>query len=219
MDIEYNGALVNYTWQEHYFLLHYIYMTERGIAMKIKEIIVVEGKNDTLKIKQAVYADTIETNGSAITESTIQIIEHAYRKRGVIIFTDPDYAGERIRKMISDQIPGCKHAFLPKEFAKSTSPHKSVGIEHASVEDICNALQKVYEIDRDNKTVSDILKNDLITYGLIGHPNARARREQLGKRLHIGFTNGKQLLKRLHMFQITKGELDREMKHIIEGGN
>jgi len=187
--------------------------------MKIKEIIVVEGKNDTLKVKQAVQADTIETNGSAIPESTIHLIEHAYRKRGVIIFTDPDYPGERIRKIISNHIPGCKHAFLPKEFAKSSSSNKSVGIEHASIADIRVALQKVYEVEEENAPVSNILKNDLITYGLIGHPNARERREQLGRRLHIGFTNGKQLLKRLHMFQITKDELDREMKHIIKGGN
>lgn len=34
--------------------------------MKIKEIIVVEGKDDTVAIKRAVDADTIETNGSAI---------------------------------------------------------------------------------------------------------------------------------------------------------
>lgn len=186
--------------------------------MKIKEIIVVEGKNDTLKIKQAVQADTIETNGSAISKSTIQLIEHAYRKRGVIVFTDPDYPGERIRNIISQKVPGCKHAFLPKEYAIAPSTNKSVGIEHASVADIRQALQKVYEVGLDFELVSDVLKSDLISYGLIGHPNARERREQLGKRLHIGFTNGKQLLKRLHMFQITKRELDTEMKHIIEGG-
>src|SRR5690625_1672705 len=186
--------------------------------MKIKEIIVVEGKNDTLKIKQAVEADTIETNGSAVPKSTIQLIEHAYRKRGVIIFTDPDFPGERIRKKIAHHVPGCKHAFLPKEFATSSSTNKSVGIEHASVTAIRHALKKVYEIDSNHHYVSDILKADLLAYGLIGHPNARERREQLGKRLHIGFTNGKQLLKRLHMFKISKDELDIEMKHIIEGG-
>ncbi|MCT6903202.1 MAG: ribonuclease M5, partial [Lactobacillus sp.] len=36
--------------------------------MQIKEIIVVEGKDDTTAIKRAVQADTIETNGSAISE-------------------------------------------------------------------------------------------------------------------------------------------------------
>ena len=38
---------------------------------KIKEIIVVEGKDDTVAIKRAVNADTIETNGSAVNESVL----------------------------------------------------------------------------------------------------------------------------------------------------
>ncbi|MCK9911523.1 toprim domain-containing protein, partial [Microbacteriaceae bacterium K1510] len=76
----------------------------------IKEIIVVEGKDDTTAIKRAVEADTIETNGSAIGEEVLRRIELAMERRGVIIFTDPDHAGERIRKIVSQRIPGCKHA-------------------------------------------------------------------------------------------------------------
>ena len=79
--------------------------------MKIKEVIVVEGKNDTLKIKQAVDADTIETNGSAINEETIDMIRHAQRKRGVIIFTNPDYPGEKIRKTIDQEYQGVNITF------------------------------------------------------------------------------------------------------------
>ncbi len=45
--------------------------------MKIKEIIVVEGKDDTTAIRQAVNADTIETNGSAINDETIEKIKLA----------------------------------------------------------------------------------------------------------------------------------------------
>lgn len=38
---------------------------EKDEKMKIKEIIVVEGKDDTAAVQRAVDADTIETNGSA----------------------------------------------------------------------------------------------------------------------------------------------------------
>ena len=84
-------------------------------SMKIKEIIVVEGKDDTVAIKRAVDADTIETNGSAIGDHVIEQVKLALQKRGVIIFTDPDYPGERIRKIISDKVPGCKHAFYRRK--------------------------------------------------------------------------------------------------------
>lgn len=82
--------------------------------MKIKEIIVVEGRDDTTTIKRAVDADTIETNGSAVSKETIEKVRLAQDTRGVIIFTDPDFPGEKIRKIVSDHVPGCKHAFIKK---------------------------------------------------------------------------------------------------------
>ena len=36
--------------------------------MKIKEIIVVEGRDDTNRVKEAIDCDTFETNGSALTK-------------------------------------------------------------------------------------------------------------------------------------------------------
>lgn len=181
-------------------------------------MIVVEGKSDTSKIKQAVAADTIETNGSAIDRPILRMIQHAQEKRGVIIFTDPDYPGERIRHMIDQAVPGCKHAFLPKQEALAPTQRKSVGIEHASVIAIQTALQHVYELT-DGSLATDITKADLIRYGLIGGATSRARREKLGMALHIGYTNGKQLLHRLQMFKIKKDELDAAMLHILKGEN
>lgn len=186
--------------------------------MKIKEVIVVEGKKDTVKIQQAIQADTIETNGSAIDETTLQLIRHAQEKRGVIIFTDPDYPGQRIRHIINQNIKGCKQAFLPKRKAEPHQKGKSVGIEHASIDSIQEALQHVYEIDQVQK-VSDIKKSDLLSLGLIGGAESKLRRQALGEYLHIGYTNGKQLLNRLNMFRITKNELELAMKHIIERGD
>ena len=61
----------------------------------IEEIIVVEGKDDTKRIQEVVVADTIETIGSAINDDILQQIEHAQEIRGVIVFTDPDFSGEK----------------------------------------------------------------------------------------------------------------------------
>lgn len=186
--------------------------------MHIKEIIVVEGKQDTVKIKQAINADTIETNGSAVSMAVLDVIAHAQQKRGVIIFTDPDYPGQRIRHMIEQHVPGCKHAFLPKHKAISGKSGKSVGIEHATVASIREALEQVYEPNSEKNT-EPIEKKVLIDYGLIGGTDARARREALGEALHIGYANGKQLLHRLEVFQITKNELDSAMLHILGRGD
>ena len=169
--------------------------------MKIKEIIVVEGKDDTVKVKQAVDCDTLETNGAAISESVLQQIELAQKTRGVIIFTDPDYPGEKIRKTIARRVPECKHAFLPKHLAKDRRG-KKVGVEYADVREIRKALENALAMVEGQTEF--LTKEDLLSWGFIGDRQSRKRRERLGEILSLGYANGKQLLKRLNMFQISR---------------
>lgn len=183
--------------------------------MKIKEVIVVEGKDDTAKIIQAVEADTIETRGSAINKGIMERIRHAKEKRGVIIFTDPDYPGERIRRLIDQAVPGCKHAYLTRDAARAKHPeNKSLGIEHASVQAIREALSGVYEVQEAES--AEISQDDLLAYGLLGGPGASARRERLGELLKVGHANGKQLLKRLQMFKIRKAEFEQAANQVLQ---
>ncbi|BAM46175.1 MAG: ribonuclease M5 [Amphibacillus sp.] len=181
--------------------------------MRIKEIIVVEGKDDTAKLKQFFNVDTIETNGSAIDQYVLDQIQHAKKKRGVIIFTDPDYPGQRIRHIIDQAIPGCKHAFLTKDEARAKSD-KGIGIEHATKASLEAALADIYELVQTDEQL--ISRDDLIEFGLIGGTKAKARREKLTERLRIGYANGKQLLKRLQMFDITPEQLKAEMEIIFQ---
>ena len=57
----------------------------------------------------------------------------------------------------------------------------------------------------------------MIRFGLIAGPHAKARRELLGEKLNIGYTNGKQLKKRLKMFHVEKEIFTKAMKEILEG--
>ena len=66
---------------------------QKNIKKTVKEVIVVEGRDDTAAIKRAIDADTIETHGFGIRRTTWELIENASRERGIIIFTDPDYSG------------------------------------------------------------------------------------------------------------------------------
>ncbi|RST71126.1 ribonuclease M5 [Siminovitchia acidinfaciens] len=180
--------------------------------MKIKEIIVVEGKDDTRAIQRSLDADTIETNGSAISEETLEKIKLAHEKRGVIVLTDPDFPGEKIRKAITEHVPGCKHAFLDKKDARPNSG-RGIGVEHASPEAIRLALKDAHPMV--DTEVEDITREDLIDAGLIGGPEAASRRERLGELLKIGYTNGKQLHKRLMMFQISQREFADALEHVL----
>lgn len=181
--------------------------------MKIKEIIVVEGKDDTVKIKLAVDADTIETRGSAVDERVVEQVRHAQATRGVIIFTDPDYPGQRIRNMIAEQVPGCRHAFLPKEEAIEKLG-RGVGVEHASIESIRKALRDAQYMEKHAE--EQMTMDDLVDAGLIGGDRAKARREKLGRKLKIGYVNGKQLHKRLIMFHVTRQQFIAALKEVME---
>lgn len=181
--------------------------------MRIEEIIVVEGKDDTRQIKMAVDADTIETNGSAIDEPTLRLIVHAQATRGVIVFTDPDFPGGKIRETIAQRVPDAKHAFLKKDDAQSPKGG-SLGIEHASPEVIRKALENVYTPKQD--VTSDIDRAFLDEWHLVGHSDATRYRDLLGDALGIGHTNGKQLLKRLRMFQLNQNDVTEAMTAIFK---
>lgn len=185
--------------------------------MNIQEVIVVEGKDDTVAVKRATGADTIETNGSAVSGPTLEQIAHALEKRGVIVFTDPDYPGKRIRAIIEEHVPGVKHAFLEKK--KTLAPNgKGLGIEHATDEDIREALSAVYT-RRDEIGTWQATPADLLETRLTVHSSARARRERLGELLKIGYTNAKGLQKRLRMFGISKEQFEEAVRILDQEEN
>ncbi len=175
----------------------------------IKEVIVVEGKDDESAVKAAVKCEVIITHGYGIRASTFSQIKKAAASVGVIIFTDPDFAGEQIRKRISKAVKGCKHAFLSREDATRAD---DIGIENASPENIIKALKKVRTLREDAEPLFD--QNDLVQNGLIGTQSASDRRAVVGERLGIGFCNGKQFLNRLNHYGVTREEFEEAISAI-----
>ncbi|OJG60654.1 ribonuclease M5 [Enterococcus italicus DSM 15952] len=176
----------------------------------------MEGKDDTRRLQEVLDVDTIETIGSAINEDILARIAHAQETRGVIVFTDPDYSGEKIRKTIMADIPDAKHAFLPRAQAVPKRKGMSLGVEHASDEAILAALHKVVTPVLTEDDYQPIDRQVLMRYGLLAGPQAKHRREVLGDELRIGYTNGKQLEKRLAMFRIDEQTLADAMKQVEE---
>ena len=193
-------------------------MRERYLALtekrKIPEVIVVEGKDDTANLKRYYEVDTYETRGSAINQDDLERIATLQELRGVIVFTDPDYNGERIRKIIMQEIPQVKHAFLNRGEAvpKSKTKGRSLGVEHASYEDLEKALSGLVGSYYEDEYYFDITKSALMRLGLLMGSDSRKRREYLGEALRIGYCNGKQLLKRLELFGICLAEVEDAMK-------
>ncbi|WEV60543.1 ribonuclease M5 [Streptococcaceae bacterium ESL0729] len=178
--------------------------------IRISEVVVVEGKDDTRRLKEFFEVETYETRGSAITDEDLEKIEMLDDLRGVIVFTDPDFSGEKIRKKIVQALPGVKQAFLNPQEARpsSKSKGKSLGVEHASYEDLKTALASAHDARVDFPVVDQAV---LIELGLIMSSEGRARREFLGEELRIGYTNAKQLPKRLSLFGIDEEQVRKAM--------
>ena len=177
----------------------------------IKEIIVVEGKADISAVKKAVDAQVISTNGLGINDKIIGIIKKASKNRGVIILTDPDYPGKKIRNIIASEIENCKHAFIPRNKANKDG---DIGVENASPKAIIEALENARAEIAENR--QEFVYKDMVYYELAGNDNAAKRRGLIGDELGIGYCSAKQFLKRLNSFGITREELEEAVVKISE---
>lgn len=184
-----------------------------------QEVIIVEGRDDTKRLIEAFgkTVQTIETNGSAINQATLEEIRAAHEKLGAIVFTDPDFQGERIRRIIEQAIPSVKHAYIKPEEANAGKRGKSLGVEHATRESIIKALEAVMTPNSVEPVF--IHKAELMRLKLIGHPEAKVRREYISNHYRLGHINGKQLQKKLAKYQITLEELTNQLKAGEQNGN
>ena len=179
--------------------------------LKIKEAIIVEGRDDTIAVNRAVDGLTVETHGFGIKKETWQLIEKACNQQGIIIFTDPDYSGEEIRRRITAKFPEAGQAFLPRAQATKKG---DIGIENAEPEDILEALKKARCTVRDGENIFS--EADLFQAGLTGREDSRQRRENLGRILGIGYGNGRALLNKLNKFSISREDFAEAVKELGE---
>ena len=172
---------------------------------KIKEVIVVEGKTDTAIIQKLFDADTIETHGLALTEETLDFIAEMNKTKGVILLTDPDYPGMKIRNMIMKRIPHVKQAFVDK---KDAIGKRKLGIAEAREEAIIQALENVVSFSQDTQSISG---EEFVSLDIIGNKQKRLMIYDL---FHLGYGNAKTLFKRLNMAGITKEDILEQLKNI-----
>lgn len=175
----------------------------------IKEIIVVEGRDDVSAVKKAVDAEVISVSGFGINKQIIDKIKTAQERQGVIVLTDPDFAGEKIRRIITKRVKGVRHAYITQEEGTKDG---DIGVENASPESIRRALEiaKCEVVERKDIYSSE----DMVFFKLTGDDKSKERRTALGKILGIGYCNGAQFLKRLNSFGISKEEFIEGIKKI-----
>ncbi|MGN1295860.1 MAG: ribonuclease M5 [Bacilli bacterium] len=169
---------------------------------KNKDVIVVEGQSDVNKLCLLVDADFVITNGSEISRETIEYIKTLSLTRRIIILTDPDYPGMRIREIISQAVPNALHAYVDRDKA---SNGKKLGVAECQKEEILRALQMVRCYEKKKEEEFDETK--MYSLGLTGTPYSSLLRERIYKKYNLGYGNAKTLCKRLNMIDVTFEEI------------
>lgn len=179
----------------------------------IKELIVVEGKNDAHAVRQALgEVDIIWTEGYGLTRKKLDYIAEMAKRQGVIVFMDPDTVGEQIRNRIRTHVPQVKHAYLTRKVATKRG---DIGVENAARHEISRAfahIQQEQEILVENFTIED-----LFLVGLVGSMRASEFRLELGRKLGIGDTNAKQFLHRINRFSISREVFFQAVEEVRHG--
>lgn len=176
-------------------------------------VIVVEGKDDTIRLRQFFPGiETIETNGSAVSKKVLAELAQLSKTREIIIFTDPDFNGERIRRIVSEAVPSAKQAFITR---KEAEPDKqgSLGVEHASKEAIKRALSDLHEVEVKMQLDYGVYRK----LGLAAGNGSKKLREKVGDLLSVGYGNAKTFYQRLNTFGISDDELTKAVRKVKDG--
>lgn len=184
-----------------------------NILTTIREVIVVEGTHDRDRVLRAVHADVIVTGGSRIEKQVFDQISRVAQTRGIIILTDPDYAGEQIRRRIVARFKVAKHAYIPR---KEAMKDHDIGVENASVGAVLHALEHVRTMWEPKEPTFTF--DDLFDVGLTAGTHAAVYRERVGAILGIGYGNAKAFLARLNALQVTPDEFASAVRQAVKEG-
>ena len=163
---------------------------------RVREVIVVEGRYDQNTLRQVVDADVICTDGFSIFRDSERqaLLRRLAEKRGLIVLTDSDGAGEVIRGFLSGIVPPdrVRHAFIPdipgKERRKS-SPSKEgkLGDEGMPPEVLLRALKAAGATldDAPAPRGAGITPAELYALGLTGGAESAEKRRRLQRALEL----------------------------------
>ena len=162
--------------------------------IRVQQVLVVEGKYDAAVLCTVVDALVLTTDGFGIfKDKQMQcLLKDLGRKRGVIVLTDPDAAGFRIRNFVAN-IVGEKyvqHAYVPaikgKESRKE-EPGKEglLGVEGIPAEILRSCIIDAGITETAARSGREITYADLFLLGLSGTQGSREHRYTLLRELGL----------------------------------
>ena len=162
--------------------------------IKISQAIIVEGKYDKIKLSSVVDAVIIVTDGFGIFRDTekLELIRYYARKTGIIILTDSDSAGRKIRGYIKGAVNDGQiiNVYIPDVFGKEKRKEKpsaegKLGVEGIDKNILLESFRKSGIHSEVSTRKKDITRYTLYELGLSGGKDSKQLRENLQKKLGL----------------------------------
>lgn len=160
--------------------------------IKVKEVIVCEGRYDKDTLSQVFDAVIIETGGFGVfnDREKLALLRRLAEARGLVILTDSDGAGFRIRGYLKGAIDPklVKHAYIPdipgrERRKKTASKAGTLGVEGMRPEVLVEALRRagatLEGAESSGGEAEELSAADMYALGLSGRPGSAELRAAL----------------------------------------
>ena len=193
----------------------------------VAQAIIVEGKYDKIKLSSLLDAVILTTNGFHIFHDAdkMALIRYYAKTTGIIILTDSDTAGFKIRGYLKGCVPKGKitHVYIPDIYGKERrklkpSAEGKLGVEGIDKNALLAALEKAGVLtDEIPEKTDPITRYDLYELGLSGGADSKSKRKALQKRLHLPDLLSTASLLEVLNTMMTKTELCRILDELSSG--
>ena len=172
--------------------------------INIDGVLIVEGKDDVSYLSSFVNSLFFITNGYDLCEEKIAFLNEAKKVNKLIIFTDPDEAGEKIRNTLKTQLSVVFEAKCERILRKN---QKKFGVAEMEKAAIVDALKNF-------TTTAEFKINDYQLSTLISLSNNPAeKRNMLTNKYRLIEGNNKSLENQLNILKINP----QEIKELLSG--
>ncbi len=164
--------------------------------IKLKETIVVEGRYDKARLANLFDAPILETGGFSIfrDKQRLELLRRLAMGRGIILLTDSDGAGFKIRNYISGAIPSGRvvHIYIPdiagkESRKKAPSAEGKLGVEGVPDDILLKAFAAAGLTGESPNadTGRVITRQDFFEDGISGGMDSATRRRALCQALNL----------------------------------
>lgn len=189
----------------------------------LEQAVIVEGKYDKIRLSSFIDGLIIPTDGFSIFQDSEKRdwIRSLAKERGILILTDSDNAGRKIRNYIRSFVGKegtIYHAYIPeilgKERRKATpSKEGTIGVEGMSTEILLGAL-KTAGVTEKKAVTADLTKVDLMEAGLVGGSGSATKRRQLLKKLSLPQNLSANAMLQVLNTSYTREEFEKLLKEV-----